>query len=145
MSHLRKLTCKGTLRQAFIRYGLEIQSVILVFFFSTQLVKCCPFPLLSGSTRRKWRHFALPFMSLIFLRLGISKMRRKHRSYKKYTVLEEDNKFSCCLLTGSPSLPQSTYRGRGEIKGVYLPSQLEIRGVCLPSQLERTPKLCLWW
>jgi hypothetical protein len=30
--------------------------------------------------------------------------------------------------------PQSTYRGRVEIVGVYL-----------PSQLERTPQLCSWW
>ncbi len=31
--HLKKLTCKGTLRQVFIRvYRLEIQSVMLVFF-----------------------------------------------------------------------------------------------------------------
>jgi hypothetical protein len=30
--HLKKLTCKGTLRQVFFRvYGLEIQSVMLVF------------------------------------------------------------------------------------------------------------------
>jgi hypothetical protein len=40
--HLRKLTCKGTLRQVFIRvYRLEIQPVMLIF--STQLsVNCCP-------------------------------------------------------------------------------------------------------
>ncbi len=30
--------------------------------------------------------------------------------------------------------PQSTYRGRGEIGGVYL-----------SSQLEHKPQLCLWW
>ncbi len=30
--------------------------------------------------------------------------------------------------------PQSTYRGRGEIGGVYL-----------PSQLKSTPQLCSWW
>ncbi len=42
--HLKILTCKGTLRQVFIRvYRLEIQSVMLVF--ST----CCPSSLLSGS------------------------------------------------------------------------------------------------
>ncbi len=32
------------------------------------------------------------------------------------------------------SVPQSTYRGRGEIGGMYL-----------PSQLERTQQLCSWW
>jgi hypothetical protein len=32
MCHLKKLTCKGTLRQVFVRvYRLEIQSVMLVF------------------------------------------------------------------------------------------------------------------
>jgi hypothetical protein len=36
MCHLKKLTCKGTLRQVFVRvYRLEIQSVMLVFL--TQL------------------------------------------------------------------------------------------------------------
>ncbi len=39
--HLKKLTCKGTLRQVFIRvYRLEIQSVMLVF--STQLCELSP-------------------------------------------------------------------------------------------------------
>jgi hypothetical protein len=39
--HLKKLTCKGTLRQEFIRvYRLEIQSVMLVF--STQLCEMLP-------------------------------------------------------------------------------------------------------
>ncbi len=39
--HLKKLTCKGTLRQVFIRvYRLEIQSVMLVF--SSQLCELLP-------------------------------------------------------------------------------------------------------
>ncbi len=39
--HLKNLTCKGTLRQVFIRvYRLEIQSVMLVF--STQLCELLP-------------------------------------------------------------------------------------------------------
>jgi hypothetical protein len=39
--HLKKLTCKGTLRQVFIRvYGLEIQSVMMVF--STHLCELFP-------------------------------------------------------------------------------------------------------
>jgi hypothetical protein len=39
--HLKKLTCKGTLRQVFIRvYRLEIKSVMLVF--STQLCELLP-------------------------------------------------------------------------------------------------------
>jgi hypothetical protein len=39
--HLKKLTCKGTLRQVFRRvYRLEIQSVMLVF--STQLCELLP-------------------------------------------------------------------------------------------------------
>ena len=47
--HLKKLTCKMTLRQVFIRvYRLEMQSVMLVF--STHLVSCCPSPLLSCPT-----------------------------------------------------------------------------------------------
>jgi hypothetical protein len=46
--HLIKFTCKGTLRQEFIRvYRLEIQSVMLVF--STQLCELLPSPLLAGS------------------------------------------------------------------------------------------------
>jgi hypothetical protein len=41
---LKKLTCKSTLRQVFLRiYGLEIQSVMLVF--STQLCKLLIAPL----------------------------------------------------------------------------------------------------
>ena len=40
--HLKKLTCKGALRQSFIRvYRLEIQSVMLVF--STQLCELLSF------------------------------------------------------------------------------------------------------
>ena len=40
--HIKKITCKGTLWQAFIRvYRLEIQSVMLVF--STQLFDLLPF------------------------------------------------------------------------------------------------------
>jgi hypothetical protein len=39
--HLKKLTCKGTLRQVFIRvYRLEIQSVMLVF--STHIYELLP-------------------------------------------------------------------------------------------------------
>ena len=39
--HMKILTCKGTLRQVFIKvYGLEIQSVMLVF--STQLCELLP-------------------------------------------------------------------------------------------------------
>jgi hypothetical protein len=39
--NLKKLTCKGTLRRVFIRvYGLEIQSVVLVF--STQICELLP-------------------------------------------------------------------------------------------------------
>jgi hypothetical protein len=47
--HLKKkLTCKWTMRRVFIRvYGLEIQSVMLVFWPS--FVNCCPSNLLSGS------------------------------------------------------------------------------------------------
>jgi hypothetical protein len=42
--HLKKLTCKGTLRQVFIRvYRLEIQSVMLVYS------NYCPSYLLSSS------------------------------------------------------------------------------------------------
>ena len=42
--HLKNLTCKGTLRQLFIRvYRLEIQSVM--FVFSTQLCELLPAPL----------------------------------------------------------------------------------------------------
>jgi hypothetical protein len=43
--HLKKLSCKGTLRQVFI---LEIHSVMLVF--SAELFELLPSPLLSGST-----------------------------------------------------------------------------------------------
>ncbi len=47
--HLKKLTCKGTLRQGFIRvYRLGIQSVLLVF--RPSFVNCCTSNLLSGST-----------------------------------------------------------------------------------------------
>ncbi len=47
--HFKKLTCKGTLRQVFIKvFRLEIKSVLLVF--STQLCELLPPPLLSGST-----------------------------------------------------------------------------------------------
>ncbi len=47
-SHLKKLTCKGTLRQVFIRlYRQEIQ---LVLYFQPSFVNCCPSNLLSGST-----------------------------------------------------------------------------------------------
>jgi hypothetical protein len=47
--HPKKLTCKGTLRQVFIRvYRLEIQSVMLVF--STQLCELSLSNALSGST-----------------------------------------------------------------------------------------------
>ncbi len=39
--HLRKLTCKGTLRQVFLRvYRMEIRSVM--FVFSTQLCELLP-------------------------------------------------------------------------------------------------------
>ncbi len=49
MFHLKKLTCKGTLRQVFIRfYRLEIWSVMLVFL--THFVNCRPSNLLTGST-----------------------------------------------------------------------------------------------
>ncbi len=42
MSSSKKLTCKGTLRQAFIRvYRLEIQSVMLVFSSYSSFVYCC--------------------------------------------------------------------------------------------------------
>ncbi len=45
----KKLTCKGTLRQVFIRvYRLEIQSVMLVLFRSS-FVNCCLPELLIGS------------------------------------------------------------------------------------------------
>jgi hypothetical protein len=44
-SHLKKLTCKGPMRQVFIRvYRLEIQKVMLLF--STQFWSCCPSNLL---------------------------------------------------------------------------------------------------
>ncbi len=47
--HLKNFTCKGTLRQVFLRaYRLEIQSVMLVF--STQLCERCPSNILSGLT-----------------------------------------------------------------------------------------------
>jgi hypothetical protein len=47
--HLKKFTCKGTLRQVFIRYfRLQILSIILVF--SAQLYISCSSNLLSGST-----------------------------------------------------------------------------------------------
>ncbi len=106
----KKWTCKGTLRQIFIRvYRLEIKSVTC-WYFRPSFVNCCPPNLLSGSsipppftvwisilyivytatvckggvvlgpinTCRtvhtqvnffRWRHFALPSMSLTFLRL----------------------------------------------------------------------------
>ncbi len=43
---------------------------------------------------------------------------------------------SCVILRagGGLSPPQSTFKGRGEIGGEYL-----------PSKLERTPQLCSWW
>ncbi len=48
--HLKTITCKGTLRQGFIKvYKLEIQSVTLVFF-RPSFVACCPSNLLSRST-----------------------------------------------------------------------------------------------
>jgi hypothetical protein len=120
MSSSKKLTCKGTLRQVFIKVYKDIANFLRTFsqvaiVFSTQLfdctLPCCPSPLLSVSTlppppflmwisvlytRRqclrgggwgsgpqtdkhqpqspftgqffRWRHFALPIMSLIFLR-----------------------------------------------------------------------------
>ncbi len=47
--HLKKLICKGTLWQVFIRvYRLEIKSVMLVF--RPSFVNCCPSNLFSGST-----------------------------------------------------------------------------------------------
>ncbi len=97
--HLKKFTCKGTLRLVFLRvYRLEIQSVILVIFYPAlwtvapfpcvnkytlytyteckggggvlvikQMNNTCPkTPLQVNSVR--WRHFALPSMSLIFHR-----------------------------------------------------------------------------
>ncbi len=43
--HLKKLTCKGTLRQVFIRgYRLVIQSVM---YFQPSFVNCCPSNLFS--------------------------------------------------------------------------------------------------
>ncbi len=103
--HLKKLTCKGTLRQVFIRvYRLEIQYVMLIFFdpalwtvapLSFSLVPQSPFACVNKYTvytctvckgggehgvlglRQintcrsiffRWQHFALPSMSLIFLR-----------------------------------------------------------------------------
>ncbi len=49
MSSSKNFTCKGTLRQVFIRvYRLEIQSVMLVF--SIQFCKLLPIYLLSGSS-----------------------------------------------------------------------------------------------
>jgi hypothetical protein len=111
--HLKKLTCKGTLRQLFFRvYILEIQSVMWVF--RPSFVNCYPSNILAAvppppidpfpvwkksqytrihtvckgeygvlgirqiNTGRKvslhvkffrWQHFALPFLSLNFLRL----------------------------------------------------------------------------
>ncbi len=47
--HLKKFTCKGTLRQVLFKvYRQEIQSVTLIF--STQLCELFPSHLLSGST-----------------------------------------------------------------------------------------------
>ncbi len=49
--HLKKMNCKGTLRQVFIKiYRLEIHSVMLVF--RPSFVNCCPSNILSGSTLR---------------------------------------------------------------------------------------------
>ncbi len=49
MSSAKKLTCKGTLRQVFIRvYRLEIQTVML--YFRPSFVNCCHSNLLTGST-----------------------------------------------------------------------------------------------
>jgi hypothetical protein len=49
MLSYKKFTCKGTLRQVFIRFQrLETQSVMLVF--RPSFVNCCPSNLLSGSS-----------------------------------------------------------------------------------------------
>jgi hypothetical protein len=44
--HLKKLPCKGTLQQVFIRvYTLEILSAILPYwYFRPSFVNCCPLP-----------------------------------------------------------------------------------------------------
>ncbi len=101
------MTCKGTLRQVFIKvYILEDINSQYCWYFRPSFVNCCPSNLLSGSTLDplprenkytvytytvckgggyggpgpqtdkllpqsffRWRHFALPSMSLIFLRL----------------------------------------------------------------------------
>jgi hypothetical protein len=48
--HLRKLTCKWTLRQVFVKvYRLEMQSVMLVFFSRPRFVIVCPSNLFSDS------------------------------------------------------------------------------------------------
>ncbi len=48
--HLKKLTCKGTLRQVFIRvYRMEIY-IQTCWYFRPSFVNCCPSNLLSGST-----------------------------------------------------------------------------------------------
>ncbi len=50
MSSSKKLTWKGTLRQVFIRvYRLEIQPVMVVWYFRPSFVNYCPSNLLSGS------------------------------------------------------------------------------------------------
>ncbi len=119
--YLKKLTCKGILRQVIIRvFRLKVQSVMLVF--SVSFVNCCSFlPSLWFSTLPpsplsyvnksvftktvcksrggyrvldlrhintcrmvplqvnyfKWGHFALPSMSLVFLREGGKGTKRK--------------------------------------------------------------------
>jgi hypothetical protein len=49
--HLKKLTCKGTLRQVFIRvYILEWRYSQSCWYFQPSFVNCCPSKLRSGST-----------------------------------------------------------------------------------------------
>jgi hypothetical protein len=61
MPSSKKMTCKGTLRQVFIRvYRLDLQSIMLVFSTSFVNYVYCPSDLLYGSPHpRGWRVLSL--------------------------------------------------------------------------------------
>jgi hypothetical protein len=48
--HLKKLTCKGTLLQVFIREFIDWRYSPSCWYFRPSFVSCCPSPLLSGLT-----------------------------------------------------------------------------------------------
>jgi hypothetical protein len=73
MSSSKILTCKGTLRQVFIRvYRLEIQSIMLVF--STQLCELLPlYPSLWFTSPLPCVHILQEFNTLYLTRFRIYK------------------------------------------------------------------------